>query len=1118
MKNLTRILSFILILTICIIPTLLTSFASVKLEYDYSRDGSYFNTEKNTADLVEIITGEELSDAEYAYLEEYGELRVKYEEITSQHVKVSVSDESIIVTAGEHSYVGKEGGAALWTPKRASVGGIFADFTKNGDTYTATFEGVTADEDTVVGVEYELTVNGGGFVFAKESVNNALNLAYNNKSEIKSIYDAAVAKEEAYNAYYSENKAEVDTYYQNLESYRQYLLDKKLYDAKLSVYNEYLSELEKYESDKIAYDEYVIKKNAYDAVVLENAYIKQAYDEEYKYYKDNYLNKINLAKEQIKTLDDALMKKVTALERQLYSSIFASLVDQVVENKDLFVSVLGADPEVIDACGTATGILRSILGEYHKLKTEKDKYEFYIQNYVTLRDNVILLTRALENLYQKRSIRTTMHDQGKTEKFVIFVAQLVLFANTLTDEAIYDYTGSYRLDKNTTMRYLVGEGSTTYTTKTMLAILENNEYIKDTGNAKPLTSGYPAYVEEPKEPEYKPLPAKPDDMQEPIEPEEVDNPGSAPTVVNEPTEPTELKQKKLTDQDISVINNTVYKNLVSAYDLIVEREEINSDFEYKPTKTVAKNAISQNSVEVTFMDYYGEKITSVTVEKNDSVSFMGDIPTQPSDIVADYEFDYWYATDKNTPYALNSVDSDVVLYPHFNPIYKNYDTAYNVGGNNYLHVDISGEDLDVAPLDRFISVASANSTGILFTADNVVLRITSADVLKLRDAGVTILDTDMDTSNPSAYTCRFSFKNSENAEVDTSATIQVQISCSDSAFATTSILSYTDTDGSEKGTNKTYSAGFVSFKAKSNLSYLMCVRRTVSAMMGSGVTFVGSSNKIIPGETVTIVPVDAPAGKRVQYTYTANGNTVVIDGNSFVMPNYDVSVGVTYIDIRYTVTFISDGNVISSNDRYTYGQKLEKPRDPVKQNDDNYSYTFIGWSPEISDTVTGDATYVAQYARTLLVKEEKKGPQIQEKYLKLIRLALVAVSAFVVMVAGGITLIIVLRRRKRRMTENPDPTPPTDTPPTETEETETETTEPTPELPEAEPTEPAPELPEAEAELTEPAPELPEAEAEPTEPTPDTANTKTNVEAPADEAKTEEGERVNFEKEEKDGN
>lgn len=1027
MKNLTRALSLILVLTVCIVPMIITASASAVTAYDYSKDGSYFNTEKNTADLVEIITGEKLSEAEYNYLREYGELSVKYEEVTSQHVRLTVFDGGILVTADEYSYVGKEGKQALWTPKLATVDGISAEFTKSGDkSYTATLDGIEATEGTLVGVEYELTVNGGGFVFAKEDVNKALNLAYNNKSVIKAEYEDAVAKKTAYDEYYAANKSEVDTYHSNLEAYNKYLLDKKLYDAKLDAYNEYLDDVAAFEAAELTYAEYLVKKGAYDAVVLENYNLEQAYNLELREYNESYVKKLNVIKEQIETLDTALYTKVTALERQLYGAIFATLVDQVVENKDLFVSVLGADPDVVDACGVATGILRGILGEYKKLKTEKDKYEFYIQNYDSLRDNIILLTRSLENLYKSRSIRATMHDQGKTEKFVIFVSQLILFANTLTDGDIYDYTNSYKLNKDTTIKYLVGEGSTNYVTHSVIKILENNEYIKDTGNAKPLDGGYPAYRAEPKEPEYKPLPANPGYMPEPIAPDEVENPGNAPTVVDNPKKPEELAKKELTDAIITTASNTVYRDIVNNYALITERAEELADFIFKPTKTVTKSAISQNAVNVRFMDNDGNEIMTVTVEKNDSISFMGDLPVKPSDIEADYAFDFWMDSEGNE-FDFSSVSEDVILYPSYKTIYKNYDHAYNVNGNPYLHVDLSGSALGTVPLKHFISVAENNSTGILLTADNAVVRIALADVTKLSDAGVTTLDTAIDTSRSSAYTFSFLLKNAENVTVDTSAALYVQIPTADSEFATSSTLSYTDADGKSRGVNKDYQNGAVSFKAKANVPYLMCVRRAVSAMVGSGVLFEGNVTNVIPGETVTIVPIEPPVGKLVQYTYTytdasGNASVAVIEGNSFVMPNYAVSVGMTLIDIKYTVTFISDGKVISSNNLYTYGQKLDKPRDPVKQNDADYSYKFIGWSPELSDSVTGDVTYVAQYEKTAIIREEKKGPQIAEKYLKLIRLAIVAAVVFVVLVAGGIVLIIVLRRKKRMAEELPEET------------------------------------------------------------------------------------------------
>ena len=69
---------------------------------------------------------------------------------------------------------------------------------------------------------------------------------------------------------------------------------------------------------------------------------------------------------------------------------------------------------------------------------------------------------------------------------------------------------------------------------------------------------------------------------------------------------------------------------------------------------------------------------------------------------------------------------------------------------------------------------------------------------------------------------------------------------------------------------------------------------------------------------------------------------------------------------EYTITFKSDGKVISAND-YPYGTVADDivvPADPAIDPTAQYTYTFKGWSPSISN-VTGDATYIAQFSTTV---------------------------------------------------------------------------------------------------------------------------------------------------------
>ena len=124
-------------------------------------------------------------------------------------------------------------------------------------------------------------------------------------------------------------------------------------------------------------------------------------------------------------------------------------------------------------------------------------------------------------------------------------------------------------------------------------------------------------------------------------------------------------------------------------------------------------------------------------------------------------------------------------------------------------------------------------------------------------------------------------------------------------------------------------------------------------MLYDGTYYAGS------GDTVALT---LSHGEREGYTfsgYTVNAGS--ISGSTLTMSAQDVTVSAAYEPIRYTIRFVNeDGTELQSSD-VAYGTTpIYNGATPTKAATAQYTYTFSGWSPEISQ-VTGEATYTAQF-------------------------------------------------------------------------------------------------------------------------------------------------------------
>lgn len=104
--------------------------------------------------------------------------------------------------------------------------------------------------------------------------------------------------------------------------------------------------------------------------------------------------------------------------------------------------------------------------------------------------------------------------------------------------------------------------------------------------------------------------------------------------------------------------------------------------------------------------------------------------------------------------------------------------------------------------------------------------------------------------------------------------------------------------------------------------------------------------------------------------------STVRPGDIFSMPEADVTLTAQWTPIKYTVEYdLANGTLQDSTEKTSYSDLLYGDNTPTIKNPVRWGYTFRDWDPVVSETVTGNATYVAQwepvqYTFTIVAKSD----------------------------------------------------------------------------------------------------------------------------------------------------
>lgn len=311
-----------------------------------------------------------------------------------------------------------------------------------------------------------------------------------------------------------------------------------------------------------------------------------------------------------------------------------------------------------------------------------------------------------------------------------------------------------------------------------------------------------------------------------------------------------------------------------------------------------------------------------------------------------------------------------------------------------------------------ISLAAAEDKRIEITADGVVILVDREAVKSLAALKGEVISVSNSTDIASVGECSLGITDGNGAAVNCDSDIRLNIPFTVSAAKNFHVYNVSP-NGIKTETPFTYTDNMLTFAAKSNSSFAFKQLYSVTfAAVENGGTMM---DKYIYEAGSALAPTFYPAAgytvESIVITRADNGETTTIDSfNDFLMPPSDITVTVNFARPRYTVSFVWDGKVISS-EKYTIGEMPTAPKMESEFERDGYRYVFAGWSSAIL-SVTKEATYIAKYNKFLIDSAPPADTgNAFDAFLNQTVLPIIAVV--MLLTAGTLALVFFIRTKKK---------------------------------------------------------------------------------------------------------
>ena len=538
--------------------------------------------------------------------------------------------------------------------------------TFSGERYEASFTGLSDGDTYEILTEYTAAIT-----VPKTVLTAVVNAGFEEGQRVineRKAYDDALS---AYEREQDDYEKEYSQYLIKNNEYKTYKNALARYNAAKAEYDAYIAAKEQYEKDLAAWQAYLAAYEAYEKELADFEVKNAVYEEQYSLYAETYAE-LSACRKSLEVLNSAFVRDSAG--HSMYATLKGDTVATVVSKRRELVEY-GVNEVDIDNAGGATSRLIAVLTPYNALKTERERFAYYQENYKEIRSQFVRLYSALHSLANNALVRMELQKRDKLERYYQFVAQLYVISTGLDDAVTFSSGWDVR-------GYRAAD------------VLSGAQLVTDRNSSDPEGLNYPENSELPEAPVRPTEPEKVDKPQFGYT-SEITEPSGPPAAVAEPKEPKK-PTGKLPATPVFTAQQLALENEIKSGAL--KKRAFNSPQPLTFRTTVSRTAVSTSYVFVSFYDHDRKTLLySEKAQTGGDVSYKGKTPERKADAKNTYVFSGW-VDENGKPAEFTNIKSDRIFYASYTATPVKYKVTFELHGEKVGAEFVYG-DRPVCPKD-----------------------------------------------------------------------------------------------------------------------------------------------------------------------------------------------------------------------------------------------------------------------------------------------------------------------------------------------------------------------------------------------------------------------------------